>query len=152
MRGTFRVAWTAQVYLYDFITVACACVADRDGQGEGLAIFDFCCTQGGVAVVESGVAQAVAEGKERSFRHVAVSTSLHRVVFKVGQLGCTLIKGDRKASRRVIVSEEGIGDGCTSCLAGIPCLKDGVACLCFWCQGDGRTGEVDEYDFLSRLL
>ena len=84
---------------------------------------------------------SVAESEEWIIE-VAIGTSLHRIVFVVGQLGTVFVECDGKFTTGVIVPEEYVGHGSSTFLSRIPSLYDGITTLGFWFQSDSRTGAV----------
>src|SRR6185437_3693715 len=78
------------------------------------------------AIAERRVTQAVPEWPERLSFEVPVRAALHRIILEVGQLIDVFVERHGQTSRRIALATQRSGNGCSTLLAGIPRLEDGV--------------------------
>ncbi len=108
----------------DFVAAELAGVGDGDGCGERVAGLECVCRELDRAVLERGVAQAVAEAPERLAGEVAVGAVLHRVVGEWRNAVERGIEGDGQAAGGVVESGERARDRGAALDAGIPGFKN----------------------------
>src|SRR5207253_11351055 len=94
-----------QVKLYDFIAVTVSYVLNINADLNILARLHSPCAEPQVAVLESRIAQAVAERIERLSLEVAIGLALHVVIVKGRQLIHGFVEGDGQASGRIVIAE-----------------------------------------------
>src|SRR5262249_18007712 len=97
-----------------------ASVLHIDCECEILTGLNFLGTRSGVAVSERGIAQSIAKTVEWAASEKAVRAPRHIVVIKGGQVLRMAVDGDGKSSRRIVFSEDHVGNGVSTLFTGIP--------------------------------
>ena len=106
---TLRVVRTAQIDLHHFFPVAFADVLYGNRQHGRFTVLQSGFVQACRLISILCIAQSVAEGEQRGSVEIAVSTSFHGIILKIGQLFRALVKCDRKASGWIVITEEYAG-------------------------------------------
>ena len=106
-----------EVKLHYFITGNCSGIRDSDRSVQRISRLDRRIRQSEIAVAKGCITQPISELPERIALEVAVRAAFHRIVFKMRQLVNILVKCDRKASCRIVLAAQGLGDCCSALLS-----------------------------------
>ncbi len=142
----------AEIDLHDLVALARARVRNLRADRERLAGLEAGLRQLESRVREARVAEAIAEGIERSAVEVAVGAARHRVVGEGRELVDALVEGHRQAARRVVVAGQGLGDRGATLLARVPRLQDRVRVLVRPVDRERAAAHQHHHERLARRL
>src|SRR5271157_1751795 len=133
-----------QIELHHLVAADLTGICYRDGRVQRITGMNWRVRQSKIAVTECRITEAASKRPERLAFEVPVGPTLHRVVLEMGQLVDVFIEGDRETSGGIVLAAQGLSNGGSAFLAGIPSFHNGIGvCLL---PVDAQCAAVHEYD------